>query len=119
MPLDDFQGRYDQIIIESCNFTKIPAYSFEGLRTEYMTIQYNEMLEEIEANFMGSDPRTTRKLSINYNDYLTEFPFYHMASFSALHTFELVESGIMDIPADIQWPSSLNLINLNMNKGGN
>ena len=119
MPLDDFQGRYDQIIIESCNFTKIPAYSFEGLRTESMTIQYNEMLEEIEANFMGSDPRTTRKLSINYNYNLTDFPFYYMDPFSALHTFELVESGIMDIPADIQWPSSLNLINLNMNKGRN
>ena len=115
LPLEDFSGRYDQLILENCNFTKIPSFGFENIMPEKMIIQYNDNLEEIEAEFMGSNPRWIQELIISSNYDLYEFPFWYLEQFSQLQQFELTESAIENVPSDISWPNLLRKIDLSWN----
>lgn len=115
LPLEDFSGHFDQLILENCNFTKIPSFSFENIMPEKMIIQSNDNLEEIEAKFMGTNPRWIHELIIKSNYDLYEFPFWYLEQFGQLQQFALTESAIENVPSDISWPNSLHKIDLSWN----
>ena len=117
-PVVGFHGLYDELIIDgsNSNFTKIPYLSFPGIASNSIRIVNSQTLEEIEYGFMdgflvGRETQT-KYMQLAGNRKLKTFP-WTLTNFTWLETLEVIDCGFESIPANIEWPETIETIILN------
>lgn len=66
----DFSQKFKVISVRNSKVTKIPAKAFGSAKANIFEISDNPALEEIEANFFGSDSVVVREILIINNNNL-------------------------------------------------
>ena len=117
-PVERYGGLYDELVIAGTysNFTKIPYNAFPGIAANVISIVNHQSLEEIEYGFLdgflvGREGQTKR-MNVNGNRNLKIFP-WNLFNFTSLQTLEMNECGFETIPANIEWPETIETITLN------
>ena len=117
-PVVGHGGLYDELIIAGTysNFTKIPYNAFPGIAANVISIVNHGSLEEIEYGFLdgflvGREGQT-KKMNVNGNRNLKIFP-WNLFNFTSLQMLEVNECGFETIPANIEWPETIETIMLN------
>ena len=113
LPLLGYDGFYSGgVIIDSNDFTTIPADSFPGIRTNRFQITSNDNLTTIEPGFLNGIEDMIEKLFIAGDYELKNFPFDDIAKFTKLQEFGMVSTGIESLPSNTPWPNTLHKMEL-------
>ena len=108
LPLLGYDGFYDGgVIIDSNDFTTIPADSFPGISTNRFQITSNANLTTIEPGFLNGIEDMIEILFIAGDYELKKFPFEDMAKFTKLQEFAMISTGMESFPSNIPWPNTL------------
>lgn len=111
----DFSQKFKVISVRNSKVTKIPAKAFGSAKANIFEISDNPALEEIEANFFGSDSVVVREILIINNNNLKSFPWNNLAALVGLEKFYLISSAVPALTSYIPWPASIAEIDLTDN----